>query len=160
MKDRFVVLPFSIGCASESSIALGKSDDQVKKPNPPAVTKRREIEESSSSSGLKKKNGFISFLSFHRLIRSIKSFSQIFVYKGEDEIEEEVKEIEIGFPTDVKHVTHIGVDGSTTTNPVKGWQNLNPPELVSFPSISLNQLELAMAAQSHQPLLVDLTKHY
>jgi hypothetical protein len=37
------------------------------------------------------------------------------------------REMEIGCPTDVKHVTHIGLDGSTTTNPVKGWENLKAP---------------------------------
>lgn len=66
----------------------------------------------------------------------------------------------------MKHVTHIGLDGSTTTNPVKGWENHHnhnpPPELLSnnFPSISLKQFELAMAAQSHHQqvpqLVVDL----
>ena len=77
------------------------------------------------------------------------------VYK--EEIEETEKEMEIGFPTDVKHVTHIGLDGSRTINPVKGWENLNPPEVLSFPSISLNQFELAMASLSHhQPALVGL----
>ncbi len=65
------------------------------------------------------------------------------------------KEMEIGYPTDVKHVTHIGLDGSTTTNPVKGWENLKNPEILSFPSISLRQLELAMAAQAQEPLVVD-----
>lgn len=65
---------------------------------------------------------------------------------------EEVEiEMEIGFPTDVKHVTHIGLDGSTMTNPVKGWDNLAmsmAPEILTFPSLSLRQFELAMAAQS------------
>ena len=89
------------------------------------------------------------------------------VYKEEEEEEEEEeqeKEMEIGFPTDVKHVTHIGLDGSTTTNPVKGmgWENQlnNPPEVLSFPTISIKQFELAMTAQSDHPqppdLVVDL----
>lgn len=66
-------------------------------------------------------------------------------------------EMEIGLPTDVKHVTHIGWDGSTTTNPpVKGsnW-DINTlkaqPEILSFPAISLRQFELAMAAQAADP---------
>lgn len=53
-------------------------------------------------------------------------------------------------------MTHIGLDGSATTNPIRGWENLNAPELLSFPSISFKQFELAMAAQSQQPLVVDL----
>ncbi|XP_048333922.2 CRIB domain-containing protein RIC4 [Ziziphus jujuba] len=164
--ERFVILPFAIGCSSDSSIALRtKNGIKAKKtksePNPPLI-RTREKEETSSSKLVKVKNSF-SFLALpkpnisngmHRLIRSIKSFSQLFVYK--EEIEEIEKEIDIGFPTDVKHVTHIGLDGSATTNPIRGWENLNAPELLSFPSISFKQFELAMAAQSQQPLVVDL----
>ncbi|KAL5997125.1 CRIB domain-containing protein [Asimina triloba] len=66
--------------------------------------------------------------------------------------EEEIVEMEIGFPTDVKHVSHIGWDGSTTTmNNMKSWDAFKPPELLSLPSISLNQFQLAMAAQADAP---------
>lgn len=67
-------------------------------------------------------------------------------------MEEMETDMEIGYPTDVKHLTHIGLDGSTTTNNnVMGWDNLKPPpELLSFSSISFKQFELAMAAQAHQ----------
>ncbi|GMN70549.1 hypothetical protein TIFTF001_039593 [Ficus carica] len=164
--ERFVVLPFAIGCASESSVALGKSStNQVKRPTGDEETKptrRRGKYQERSVSQVKKKSCFISnFLTLpkpiisggiHRLIRSIKSLSQIFVFLErlvyKEEIEEIEREIEIGYPTDVKHVTHIGLDGSRTTNPVKGWENLNPPEVFSFPSIPIKQFELAMAAQS------------
>lgn len=74
--------------------------------------------------------------------------------------------MEIGYPTDVKHVTHIGLDGSTTTNPnanpninPNNWDinNLNhfvPSEFLhSFPSISFRQFELSMAAQTQAALL-------
>ena len=66
--------------------------------------------------------------------------------------------MEIGFPTDVKHVTHIGWDGSSTN--IKGWENLTTPDqlLANFPTISLRQFELAMAAQAHDPLLVSSSK--
>lgn len=71
------------------------------------------------------------------------------------------REIEIGFPTDVKHVTHIGWDGSNSTNPVRGWENLKTPEILSFPSISLRQFELAMAAQvEHAPMGAATSAHY
>lgn len=56
-------------------------------------------------------------------------------------MEELEMDIEIGFPTDVKHVTHIGWDGSATNNPIKGWDNLIPPELLSLPQLSLRQLD-------------------
>ena len=66
--------------------------------------------------------------------------------------------MEIGFPTDVMHVTHIGWDGSSTN--IKGWENLTTPDqlLANFPTISLRQFELAMAAQAHDPLLVSSSK--
>jgi len=73
------------------------------------------------------------------------------VYKGH--IEEMEQDMEIGYPTDVKHVTHIGLDGSTTTNNVKDWDNLKAPELLSLSPITLKQFELAMATQAHQPLI-------
>ncbi|XP_015165228.1 CRIB domain-containing protein RIC4-like isoform X2 [Solanum tuberosum] len=85
-----------------------------------------------------------------RLKRHFKGFSQLFARR--EEVEEEETEIEIGYPTDVKHLTHIGWDGSTTINPIKGWENLKPPEIISFPSISIKQFELAMAAQAGEPI--------
>ncbi|KAL8119006.1 hypothetical protein AgCh_016486 [Apium graveolens] len=90
--------------------------------------------------------GLVSFqkpninFGIHKLIiRSFKNFSQLFVYKEEME-----KEMEIGLPTDVKHVGHIGWDGS---NSLKSWENLKTPEIIAFSSVSLQQFELAMAAQ-------------
>lgn len=62
--------------------------------------------------------------------------------------EEEIEEMEIGYPTDVKHVTHIGFDGSNkiNNNPmIKSWDN---SKSLSFPSISIQQFELAMATQA------------
>ncbi|KAG8375950.1 hypothetical protein BUALT_Bualt09G0012400 [Buddleja alternifolia] len=101
---------------------------------------------------LKKNEGlFKASLShgFHTLLRRFKTFSQFFVYK--QDIEHKEEEMEIGFPTDVKHVTHIGLEGSTTINPIPKWEkNLKAAtEILSFPSISLQQFELAMAAQSN-----------
>lgn len=83
------------------------------------------------------------------------------VYK--EEMEEMEHEMEIGYPTDVKHLTHIGLDGSTTTNNVRGWKSLKPPpELLSFSSISLKQFEIAMAAQAHHqpPLTANPTSKF
>ncbi|XP_028246581.1 uncharacterized protein LOC114423873 isoform X2 [Glycine soja] len=89
-----------------------------------------------------------------RIIKGIKSLSQLFVYKKED-VEEMEPEMEIGYPTDVKHVTHIGIDGSTITNNVKGWDNMKAPELLSLSPISFKQFELAMASQAQYPLIND-----
>ncbi|KAI3459742.1 hypothetical protein Pfo_016405 [Paulownia fortunei] len=147
--ERFVLLPFSIRCDSESSVALAVAATTTHS------HKHSKTRQKGGEENLKmKKNQALSKASFsqglHRLIRRIKSFSQFFVYK--EEMEPMEKEMEIGFPTDVKHITHIGMDGSTTINPVSSWENLKATEILSFPSISLQQFELAMAAQSHAPL--------
>ncbi|KAI3899068.1 hypothetical protein MKW92_027704 [Papaver armeniacum] len=113
-------------------------------------------------------------LGIQRIIKSFKSFSRIFAYKDEEEEDDdEDVEMEIGLPTDVKHVAHIGWDGSTTTtksntttlsnNALKDcfiWENLNThsndekgghqDESLSNTSISLRQFELAMAAQANK----------
>ncbi|PKA54163.1 hypothetical protein AXF42_Ash018173 [Apostasia shenzhenica] len=49
------------------------------------------------------------------LLKGLRYISQIF-----DE-EEEEKEMQIGYPTDVKHVAHIGCDGPSTNAP--SWMN-------------------------------------
>ncbi|KAJ4830325.1 hypothetical protein Tsubulata_016089 [Turnera subulata] len=170
--ERFVVLPFSIGCASQSSVSV-VATNEPRKPKPdacrssPPVTSRierggggeEEEEESTTKERMKSTFAFLALpkpnlsSGIHKFIKSIKSLSQVFVYK--EEMEDEEKELEIGYPTDVKHVTHIGLDGSTTTNPIKGWEELKGPEVMSFPSISLRQFELAMAAQAHGSLAID-----
>lgn len=72
----------------------------------------------------------------------------------EEEVEEE-KEMEIGYPTDVKHVAHIGWDGSTTTTTsLKSWNNFEPHDLLSLHSVSLRQFEPTMAAQAATSLNV------
>ncbi|KAJ3679395.1 hypothetical protein LUZ60_017406 [Juncus effusus] len=48
------------------------------------------------------------------LVKGIKFISQMFVYK-------EAHEMQIGHPTDVQHVAHIGWDGETGNNPT--WMN-------------------------------------
>ncbi|CAN6975786.1 unnamed protein product, partial [Brassica rapa subsp. trilocularis] len=41
--------------------------------------------------------------------------NQLIKSYGDEEREEREAEMEIGFPTDVKHLSHIGVDGTMTT---------------------------------------------
>ncbi|XP_023005090.1 CRIB domain-containing protein RIC4-like [Cucurbita maxima] len=159
---KFVALPFFSGCASRSSIATGtpvSTTTQGRELNGSdvnlSVTRREESEHKISEVKMKNPSGFFVLLNIsngvHKLVRSFKTFSQLFVLRKEEEEDVEEVEMEIGYPTDVKHVTHIGLDGSTTTNPiVKGWDNnLNP--FLSFPSISLRHFELSMAAQAHPP---------
>ncbi|XP_022150356.1 CRIB domain-containing protein RIC4-like [Momordica charantia] len=166
---KFASLPFFSGCASRSSVATSTPvsttqtrELKVSEEINPSVARREESENRASEEKMKSNSsGFLVVLpnvsiGVHKLVRSLKTFSQLFVLRKEEE--EEEMEMEIGYPTDVKHVTHIGVDGSTTTNPIKGWENnLNnfvPSEFLSnFPSISLRQFELSMAAQTQNPLL-------
>jgi hypothetical protein len=75
----------------------------------------------------------------------IKSLSHIFeIYKEEDDDDDEG--IEIGFPTDVQHVAHIGLDGSTNVSSLRGLDE-GARELLSLSSLTtLEQFELAMAS--------------
>ncbi|XP_068644634.1 CRIB domain-containing protein RIC10-like [Aristolochia californica] len=61
------------------------------------------------------------------IIKGIKFISQIFVYKEH--------ELEIGYPTDVKHVSHVGWDGSSVNAP--SWMN-DFKTSSNFSSTSLN----------------------
>jgi hypothetical protein len=102
-----------------------------------------------------------------RLLRGFKNLSQIFAVYDEDDDEEEEREMVIGLPTDVKHVAHIGWDGSTsTTTSLRSWNRAAPPAPASsssaaaappqpqeqyplpLPALSMRQFELAMVAQA------------
>ncbi|KAL6527704.1 CRIB domain-containing protein ric7 [Orobanche minor] len=45
------------------------------------------------------------------LLKGLRYISQIFAYEGKE------LEMQIGHPTDVKHVAHIGWDGPTVDSP-------------------------------------------
>ncbi|KAL6875593.1 hypothetical protein ACP4OV_013106 [Aristida adscensionis] len=85
-----------------------------------------------------------------KLIRSFKSLSHIFEIYKEDEDDDDDDDdmdsgIEIGFPTDVQHVAHIGLDGSTNMSSLRGLEGAR--ELLSLSNLStLEQFELAMAS--------------
>ncbi|XP_059317041.1 CRIB domain-containing protein RIC4-like [Lycium ferocissimum] len=140
--EKFVVFPFSLGCVGVAKTSRSQPTKNTKSSilHQAVLTKIQVGEDSPSKVKI---NGFWRFLGrrrfsegVHTLIkRSFKGFSQLFVYKKE--IEEVEMEMEIGYPTDVKHVTHVGWDGSTKTL-----------ELLSLPSISIKQFELAMAVQA------------
>lgn len=65
------------------------------------------------------------------------------VYK--DELEDPEMGMEIGLPTDVKHVTHIGLDGCASSILSKGWNNLTKTDMTNLPSFPSTPLQLAMA---------------
>ncbi|KAK7295642.1 hypothetical protein RJT34_18553 [Clitoria ternatea] len=160
--ERLVVLPFSFNCASHSSVELGAPKGPKADSKGPIVSRRQEGEDRSMIKANMKRGKPSGFLvlpkpnvaaGIQRLIKSIKSLSQLFFYK--EDMEKMEPEMEIGYPTDVKHVTHIGLDGSTTTNNVKGWDNLKAPEFLSLSPITFRQFELAMASQAHHSLIND-----
>lgn len=76
-----------------------------------------------------------------------------------DEEGEEEMEMEIGFPTDVQHVAHIGWDNMANNNFTEKWMNNggaqemssgpHGQEILSLSSpLSMRQLEQAMAGVS------------
>uniref|UniRef100_A0A6V7QZ90 CRIB domain-containing protein n=1 Tax=Ananas comosus var. bracteatus TaxID=296719 RepID=A0A6V7QZ90_ANACO len=163
--DRFVVLPFSIGCVSQSSVAV--ADTHPKKsqaePTPPLPSGGEDHEKQYASAGKQRSSfGLLSFpkpsisAGFQKLMKSIKSLSQLFVVYEEEE--EEERDMEIGLPTDVQHVAHIGWDGFNTSMS-------NSSSMKSWNSLSLNQFEMAMVAQTggggggHGPLSFGLCPH-
>ncbi|XP_062207886.1 CRIB domain-containing protein RIC4-like [Phragmites australis] len=149
---RFISIPFSFGCRSHSSVDV--------------VDTARHAAEKPQASELGTATGKGESL-VARLLRGFKSLSQIFAVYDEDDDEEEEREMVIGLPTDVKHVAHIGWDGSTnTTTSVRSWNRAAPPPPAStastsaappqqqeqhplpMPPLSMRQFELAMAAQA------------
>ncbi|XP_031481445.1 CRIB domain-containing protein RIC4-like [Nymphaea colorata] len=149
--ERLAVMPFPFGCASHSSISVKLQNPKMAKSelcNNLRGEENIRIEQMKNSISLLPLPKATLSAGLQRLIRSLKSLSQLFVDK------EEFVEMEIGLPTDVKHVAHIGLDGSTT--PMKSWEVLQGPELLPLPSISLQDFELAMAAQGFAGRQMDI----
>ncbi|KAJ4912173.1 CRIB domain-containing protein RIC4 [Raphanus sativus] len=111
--ERLVVLPFSVGCISDSRIIR----DQEEEENMTAF-KFLAVSKPEISTGI------------NRLFKSFKTISQIFAYKEEESEDGETSGMEIGVPTNVKHVSHIGWE-SGFAGPGKGWEDLIPPELLA-----------------------------
>ncbi|KAG2602906.1 CRIB domain-containing protein RIC4-like isoform X1 [Panicum virgatum] len=172
---RFIAIPFSSGCRSHSSVdVVDTSRHAGKKPHPQGIEFGMVPGGASARPAATAGKGE-SLVA--RLLRGFKNLSQIFaVYDEEDE--EEEREMVIGLPTDVKHVAHIGWDGSTsTTTSLRSWnraapppppassssssastsaaappqqQQHQPPEQypLPLPALDMRQFELAMAAQA------------
>lgn len=154
MKDRmerFTVFPFSAVCVSHSSVKVIESQPKKSLPESnSAPTSQVQLNGKMKSSF----GGFLPLLKpnisagIQKVIKSFKNLSYLFqFYKANDD---EERDMEIGFPTDVQHVAHIGWDGfNSGSTTMKSWDK--GPELLSLPSISLRQFELAMAAQTDAP---------
>ncbi|RZC80221.1 hypothetical protein C5167_042804 [Papaver somniferum] len=80
------------------------------------------------------------------LLKGLRYISQIF----EKEDEEEEEEMQIGFPTDVKHVAHIGWDGPAVSSP--SWMNefKGTPEPASNPLNPVKQKERSASKSPSQ----------
>ncbi|MED6114655.1 CRIB domain-containing protein [Stylosanthes scabra] len=157
--ERLVILPFSAGCISEASVAVGlPQPTRRSKPLPntsidptiKGLSNKGSEDSSDASTGENLKNPMrllenvhkpnIS-TGFNRLVKGFKNISQLFVEKDDEEDDEDFEELdmemEIGCPTDVQHVTHIGLDGITTPPPT----NAQPPSSSSSSSSSIESIK-------------------
>ncbi|CAI9773878.1 unnamed protein product [Fraxinus pennsylvanica] len=139
-----------MGRVSESSIAIGVKQPRRSKfdVNQTLTRIHEEIKEEEeedeyeedaenlSVENMKSPLNLLALQMLHKLFKNFKKFSNIFVEK--DEMEDGEMGMEIGYPTDIKHVTHIGLDGRATSILSKGWNNLNQlpaghHQLLNFP---------------------------
>ncbi|CAO2181934.1 unnamed protein product [Urochloa humidicola] len=147
---RFIAIPFSSGCRSHSSVdVVDTARHAGKKPHPqgiefgvvPGGAPARQA--APAAAGGSKGESLVA-----RLLRGFKNLSQIFAVYDEEEEEEEEREMVIGLPTDVKHVAHIGWDGSTsTTTSLRSWNRAAPPP----PPASSSSASASAAAPPSQP---------
>ncbi|GLT87768.1 hypothetical protein SLE2022_058300 [Rubroshorea leprosula] len=162
--ERFVVLPFSVGCVSASSVAVAVQEQPRRSKTDAKSVQggREEDEESLSDESMKYSLKFLPLpkaditTRFHRMFKTFKTISQLFAYKEEMEEMEEA-DMEIGFPTDVKHVTHIGCDSSVSTS-TGSWENLHlSPESLALPSLppaQYDHLHMLTQPDHHSPNLL------
>ncbi|KAK4273628.1 hypothetical protein QN277_021995 [Acacia crassicarpa] len=123
--ERLVILPFSVGCMSEASVAVGVPQPRKSRSFTNSTREEEGEGEGEGEGGMvhvpkpnnNNNNNNVS-TGFNKLVKGFKNLSQMFGEK-EDELEEEEREMQIGGPTDVQHVTHIGwADGhAITANP-------------------------------------------
>ncbi|VAH96919.1 unnamed protein product [Triticum turgidum subsp. durum] len=127
--------PFSIGCMSQSAVAV--ADPLHKKSQPPQPGKQADNPSSTTTAKAAAASGIVT-AGVQRLLKGIKTFFA--AYDSEEEDEEE-REIVIGYPTDVQHVGHIGWDGINKV----GGMGVGMVGAFSLPSsLSLRQLDIAM----------------
>ncbi|KAK8532216.1 hypothetical protein V6N12_053662 [Hibiscus sabdariffa] len=147
--ERFAILPF--GCVSESSVAVAVQQQPRRSNSKPADTRstsatRTRHEEEDDDDEEEESISMKPDVStgFRKLFKSFKTFSQLFVYK--EEMGDSEEEMEIGLPTDVKHVAHVGFDESSASSPsmsMGSWDNLFSPQFhfFTFPTDPSSQCE-------------------
>ncbi|KAH9610610.1 hypothetical protein KSS87_009855 [Heliosperma pusillum] len=126
---KFGVLSFAMGCVSQASVVVTEQRPRRRKLDlqSPALRSREDDEdddeESLSSESTRHSSRFLTLpranlsTGVNKLVKGFKSLSQLFIY--EDEMEE--LSMDIGCPTNVKHVAHIGWDNLASTNPFMKW---------------------------------------
>ncbi|XP_076904255.1 CRIB domain-containing protein RIC4-like [Bidens hawaiensis] len=159
MKDRLerlVAFPFSTGCVSAASVAVCVQHGRRPKEDTdssqmacrsfglPKDQKDEEGALTSSDNMMKSSFRFTSLskpivsVGLQRLTKSIKSLSQSLVFK--DEMDEVQMELEISLPTNVKHVAHVGFDGSVTSETNRNG-DIKASDFLGFCPISFAELE-------------------
>ncbi|KAL9248271.1 hypothetical protein vseg_021613 [Gypsophila vaccaria] len=130
--EKFVVLPFSMGCVCHASVAVAEHRPKTPKLylQSPASRNKEDGEDKDEERFLRP----ILSTGVNRLVKSFKSLSQLFIYEDEMEELDMDMEMEIGSPTDVKHVAHIGLDSLGKTNPIMGWKDMDiTPAFITHP---------------------------
>ncbi|XP_074567106.1 CRIB domain-containing protein RIC4-like [Curcuma longa] len=101
--DRFTILRFSTPCVSLSSVAVCENQNQPTKQQTDCTMHTTEKAKSAFGALALPKLGIST--GFQKMMKSLSHL----VYK------EEEADMEIGLPTDVLHVAHIGCDGFSNT---------------------------------------------
>ncbi|KAL8233172.1 hypothetical protein R6Q57_002950 [Mikania cordata] len=153
MKDRMerlIIFPFTAGCVSSSSVSVciqhGRRPKELFKSAQTVCRSMEVVKEAKDTSNDEMVKGLSKFptskpniyVGFHRLTRTIKSLSQSLAFK--EEVDDQDMKLEIGLPTDVKHVTHIGFDGPLTHG-ANGCNHLAFSEFLSLIPGSMAQHE-------------------
>ncbi|KAK7376353.1 hypothetical protein VNO78_34819 [Psophocarpus tetragonolobus] len=145
--ERLVILPFSFGCVSEASVVVGIPHPRRSRLNtnsPTAATRHKGDKGVSESLSGESMRNLLRFhedvtksnisLTFNRLLKGFKNIPRLF---GELDKEEKLEEVEmdmqVGSPTNVQHVTHIGWDGFAGTETATSSNSLHQ-SLSSLPS--------------------------
>ncbi|PKA54477.1 hypothetical protein AXF42_Ash000311 [Apostasia shenzhenica] len=142
--DRFSSFPFSVSCVSHSSVDVMETDPrrQIVERVPPMPTELLFAEAGEREVKMKVLSGGNIGAGIHKVVmRGIRNLSQLFAERDEDNAE-----MVIGYPTNVHHVAHIGLDDSTEAGlgATNGWDGASEQIFSLNHAISLRQFGLAM----------------
>ncbi|KAM0929167.1 hypothetical protein ACQ4PT_001797 [Festuca glaucescens] len=133
--------------APAPAVATGDREEAADVGKGTAAAKETSAEEEQAAAAARRDVFLLAGI--RKLIKSFRSLSHIFeIYKDEEEQEEEEcgMDIQIGFPTDVQHVAHIGLDGSSNVASLRGMEGAARDLLSLSTNLSLQQFDFAMAS--------------